>query len=165
MASLKLFGALFIALFAVAAATTYTTTVTTITTTTEDEGSSSQQGSRQQCREEIQSKDFNMCEKFLMQGQQQGGGSLRMIVQSDEGKQRREEQQELQTQCCEELKQIKPMCRCAAIGDVVKQQMEGGQSMQSKKMRQMLQKAQNLPSRCKFDQPQECSFGQTYWIA
>ncbi|WOH04220.1 hypothetical protein DCAR_0623629 [Daucus carota subsp. sativus] len=165
MANLKLFGALLIALFAVATATTYTTTVTTITTTTEDEGSSSQQGSRQQCREEIQGKDFNMCERFLIPDQQQGGGSLRMIVQSDEGKQRREEQQELQTQCCEELKQIKPMCRCAAIGDVVKQQMEGGQSMQSKKMRQMLQKAQNLPSRCKFDQPQECSFGQTYWIA
>ncbi|KAL1811496.1 hypothetical protein ACET3Z_021561 [Daucus carota] len=162
MASLKLFGALFIALFAVATATTYTTTVTTITTTTEDEGSSSQQGSQQQCRKEIQSKDFNMCEKFLMQGQQQGGGSLRMIVQSDQVK---EGQQDMQTQCCEQLRQVKPMCRCAAIQDVLKQQMEGGQSMQSQKMKQMLQKAQNLPSQCNFDQPQECRFGQSYWIA
>lgn len=150
MASLKLFGAIFIVLFAVATATTYTTTVTTITTT-EDEGSS-QQGSRQQCQSEIQRKDLDMCESFL--SMEQGSGRLRMIVQRGEHGQ----EQDQQKQCCQQLQQVRSQCRCAAIEDVVKQQLHGSQSMQSQKMQKVLHKARDLPRSCDWQQPQECSF-------
>lgn len=145
MASLKLFSVIFIVLLGVAAATTYTTTVTTITTT-EDEGRSSEQ-----CEGEIQSKELDMCESFLSTE----SGRLRMIVQ------RGEQEQDEQKQCCKQLKQVKSQCRCAAIEDVVKQQMKGSkQSMQTPKMKKVLQKAQNLPRACDWQQPQECSFHQ-----
>ncbi|KAK1360772.1 AAI domain-containing protein [Heracleum sosnowskyi] len=154
MASLKLFSSIFIVLFAVAASTTYTTTVTTITTT-EDEGSSSQQGSRHQCQKEIQSKDLDMCKSFLSM-EQGGSGRLRMIVETGEQGQEQDEQK----QCCQQLKQVRSQCRCAAIEDVVKQQIKGRQSMHNPKIQKVLQKARNLPTACDWQQPQQCSFDQ-----
>nr|AKV89648.1 PawS-like preproalbumin 1 [Heliopsis helianthoides] len=94
---------------------------------------------QEQCRRQIPPEQLNHCQMHLTQG------IWRPFQQQQQ------QQQHLQ-QCCSQLKQVNRQCQCDAIQQVFD---EARQQADVIKMRQMLSKAQRLPSECSL-QVQDC---------
>nr|ARD06059.1 PawS-like protein 1a [Gaillardia pulchella] len=100
-----------------------------------------------ECRRQIPMEQLNHCQMHLSQQQQLG--ILKMVV--NPRKQQQQEQQHLQ-QCCSQLQQVSPQCQCEAIQQVFD---ESRQHADVIRMRQMLSKAERLPSDCSLE-VQDC---------
>ncbi|KAL4554057.1 hypothetical protein LXL04_039831 [Taraxacum kok-saghyz] len=118
---------------------------TIITTTIEEE----KPVSRQQCSRQIQGQRLNQCQRYLQQGQSwyeednrsqmQGGG-----LQS----------------CCQELQNVEEQCQCEAVKEAFRQtqRMQQRGSFGAQQIRELKQKAQELPNQCKL-QTRQCQVG------
>ncbi|KAI8552753.1 hypothetical protein RHMOL_Rhmol06G0291700 [Rhododendron molle] len=143
MAKLTILAAALVAFLAIAEATR-----TTITTTVVEEDNPGQQ---QRCREQIQrQQNLRDCQRFLQQQARGGGGDDIAMITADVPNPR---QQQLR-QCCQQMENLNEQCRCEGVREAVRQQREQGE-MQGEGMRQMMQEAENLPSRCNLS-PRRC---------
>ncbi|XP_010064931.1 2S albumin [Eucalyptus grandis] len=135
-----------LALLVVAASATYRTTITTVEFDEEANprrgGGGSGSGS-QQCRQRILRQQLHKCEQFITQGR-----GLIVLPRHEEGG-----QGSLQ-QCCQQLRQIDQQCRCEGLKQIVQEQQQQGQ-LQGQELREVVQKAQNLPNMCRLG-PQRC---------
>nr|AII01837.1 PawS-like preproalbumin 1 [Espeletia schultzii] len=145
MAKLALFALTLTAILAFYEVSAYKTTI--ITTTIEDngllpvlDGLDNRRGSQEQCRSQVSIQQLNHCEMHLTQG---------MVVNPRRPFQ--QEQQHLQ-QCCSQLKRVSEQCQCDAIQQVYDEARQQGEVTE---MRQMLSKAERLPTDCRLD-VQEC---------
>ncbi|KAG5546394.1 hypothetical protein RHGRI_018545 [Rhododendron griersonianum] len=144
MAKLAILAAALVAFLAIAEATR-----TTITTTVVEEGNPGQQ---QRCREQIQrQQNLRDCQRFMMQQARGGGGYDVAMITADVPNPR--QQQQLR-QCCQQLENLNEQCRCEGVREAVRHQREQGE-MQGEEMREMMQEAENLPSRCNLS-PRRC---------
>ncbi|KAI3828314.1 hypothetical protein L1987_02414 [Smallanthus sonchifolius] len=139
MAKLALFVLTLTAIVAVSAVSAYRTTI--ITTTIED----NRRGSQEHCHSQIPIQQLNHCEMHLTQGIISGP----MVVIPRRPFQ--QEQQHLE-QCCSQLQRVNEQCQCDAIQQVFDEARQQGGVME---MRQMLSKAERLPTDCRLD-VQEC---------
>lgn len=138
MAKLTILAAALVALLALAQATR-----TTITTTVVEEENPGQQ---QRCRQQIQREDnLRDCQRYLQQ--QARRYDVAMITNPNPQQQ---QQQQLQ-QCCQQLENLDDQCRCEGVREAVRQQGR----MQREEMGEMMQEAENLPSRCNLS-PHRC---------
>ncbi|KAL0347049.1 UNVERIFIED_CONTAM: hypothetical protein Scaly_1720900 [Sesamum calycinum] len=117
---LALAALLLVAMVALASATTYTTTVTT--TAIDDEANQQSQ----QCRRELQGRQFRSCQMYLSQGRSPYGGDD-VVLEMSTGNQQSE--QSLR-ECCQQLRNVDERCRCEAIRHAVRQQQQEGGSYQ-----------------------------------
>nr|ARD06082.1 PawS-like protein 1c [Steirodiscus tagetes] len=149
MAKLALVALAFVAIVAFASA--YRTTITT--TIVDDnyleeythDSLSNKKGISFQCRQEIPIQEVNHCQMHLTEGIL-FQDKLKMVVDN------KQQQQHLQM-CCRQLNNVDQQCQCNAIQVVFDEaRMQGGGVI---KMRQMLDKAQNLPKDCKL-QVKDC---------
>ncbi|KAL4571135.1 hypothetical protein LXL04_017886 [Taraxacum kok-saghyz] len=146
MAKLIALALAFSAFVALASAQT-----TIFTTTIEDDNPVS----RQQCSRRIQGERFNQCQRYLQQGQSWNEEDNRSQMQGGQ----------LQS-CCQELQNVEEQCQCEAVKEAfrqaqrMQQQQQGqqGGSYGSQQIRQMKQKAQNLPNQCQL-QTKQCQVG------
>ncbi|CAI9295148.1 unnamed protein product [Lactuca saligna] len=122
---------------------------TIITTTIEEENPSS----RKQCSRQIQGERFNECERYLQEDQSWYEKIIPGQMQSG-----------LQS-CCQELQYVDEQCQCEAVKEAFRQaqkmqQQQGQQreSFGSQQIREMKQKAENLPNQCKL-QTRQCQVG------
>nr|AII01838.1 PawS-like preproalbumin 1 [Monactis holwayae] len=159
MAKLALFALTLTAVVAFCEVSAYRTTITT--TTIEDNSlvppfvdglDNRRQIPMEQCRSQIPMEQLNHCQMHLTQG----------IINSDEMvvNPRRPMQQEQQhlVQCCTQLKKVSRQCQCDAIQQVYDEaRQQGGVG----EMRQMLTKAQRLPTDCRLE-VQECPLLSPY---
>ncbi|PWA57507.1 seed storage albumin 6 precursor [Artemisia annua] len=138
MAKLIVLALAFAAIVAFASA--YTTIVTT---TIDDQIPYTQQS--QQCRQQLQQKQFNQCHMYLQQGQG-------MFEDNRSGQ---KQQSQILQQCCNELQNVRQQCQCEAVKQVFRdvQQIQG--QVGAQQIRQLKQKAQNLPNQCDL-QVQSC---------
>ncbi|KAL8239218.1 hypothetical protein R6Q59_015785 [Mikania micrantha] len=132
------------AIVAFSAVSAYRTTI--ITTTIDDTGVNTpwstgldnRKGSQEQCRTQIPIQQLNHCQMHLTQW-------TSLVVNP------MQKQQHLQ-QCCTQLKQVSKECQCDAIQQVFD---EARQQAGVTQVRQMLSKAQRLPTECSLE-VQEC---------
>ncbi|KAE9458194.1 hypothetical protein C3L33_09907, partial [Rhododendron williamsianum] len=104
---------------------------------------------QQRCREQIQrQQNLRNCQRYLQQQARGGGSDVPMITDPNP-----HQQQQLR-QCCEQLENLNEQCRCEGVREAVRQQREQGE-MQGEEMREMMQQAENLPSRCNLS-PRRC---------
>ncbi|CAH1428681.1 unnamed protein product [Lactuca virosa] len=166
MAKLGVLALTFAALIACTSVSAFRTTFFT-TTIEDDDNLVFTRSSREQqsCRKEIQPEQLNDCQKYLEQNSPYAGEVLEMTVE-DPRKQHEKKQLE---QCCRELRNVKEECQCEAVQEAFrqaeKQQQQGGSrhgSQQERQQRQILQKAQNLPSECRL-KVQQCRI-RSPWI-
>nr|AII01839.1 PawS-like preproalbumin 1 [Tetrachyron orizabensis] len=150
MAKLALFALTFTAIVAFSAVSAYRTTI--ITTTIEDNGLmipllDSLDNPQEQCRSQIPIEQLSHCQMHLTQGII-FDDKLEMVVNTRRPMQ---QQQHLQ-QCCSQLKRVSEQCQCDAIQQVYDEaRRQGGVT----EMRQMLTKAQRLPTDCRLE-VQDC---------
>lgn len=135
-------AALLVALVAVASATTYTTTAI-------DEETNPRS---QQCRQQVQGRQFRACQSYL----QQRSRSSPYVEEDPEIE--ANPQRESVEECCEQLREMdRNQCGCEAIKQAVRQAQQGGRSYQTGQSEQMYQKARQLPRMCRLRE-QQCSF-------
>ncbi|KAL2250781.1 2S albumin [Sesamum indicum] len=144
---LALAAVLLVAMVALASATTYTTTVTT--TAIDDEANQQSQ----QCRQQLQGRQFRSCQRYLSQGRSPYGGEEDEVLEMSTGNQQSE--QSLRD-CCQQLRNVDERCRCEAIRQAVRQQQQEG-GYQEGQSQQVYQRARDLPRRCNM-RPQQCQF-------
>ncbi|KAL0338635.1 UNVERIFIED_CONTAM: 2S albumin [Sesamum angustifolium] len=144
---LALAALLLVAMVALASATTYTTTVTT--TAIDDEANQQSQ----QCRRELQGRQFRSCQMYLSQGRSPYGGDDAVLEMSTGNQQSEQSLRE----CCQQLRNVDERCRCEAIRHAVRQQQQEGGSYQEGQSQQVYQRARDLPRRCNM-RPQQCQF-------
>ncbi|XP_057777912.1 2S seed storage albumin protein-like [Salvia miltiorrhiza] len=124
-------AALLVALVALASATTFTTT-------SFDEN--------RQCRQQVQSRRFHSCQRFLQQR-----------YANEEEEDANFEQGSLQA-CCQELKQMdRQQCGCEAIRHAVRQAQQSTGRYQTGQSEHVYQRARSLPRRCGLRE-QQCRF-------
>ncbi|KAH7837679.1 hypothetical protein Vadar_016611 [Vaccinium darrowii] len=134
MAKLTILAAALVALIALAQATR-----TTITTTVVEEEENPRQ--QQRCRQQIQREDnLRDCQMYLQQQMRGGYDKVAMITETNPHQQLR--------MCCQQMENLDEQCRCEGLMEAMRQQRGQGQ-MQEEEMREMMQQAENLPS--KFD--------------
>ncbi|KAL5722890.1 hypothetical protein ACHQM5_006350 [Ranunculus cassubicifolius] len=142
MARLATVGALLMFLLAIAHASVYRTIVTTVV----DEPNPFPS---ERCRQQIQGMRMDSCMRYLQPTMllPQMGGHVQPYAQ----------------QCCNELENVSQECKCEAIQQIVEsvrgfqgQQQRGQQQQQM--MREVMQKAQQLPQVCGFQQ--QCQIRQ-----
>ncbi|KAH6806120.1 hypothetical protein C2S51_030951 [Perilla frutescens var. frutescens] len=142
-------AALLLALVALATATTYTTTVTT--TSYDREGS-------QQCSQQVQSRRFRSCQRYLQQQQRNGDEMEDEVLEMAAGN----PQQQYLQECCQQLKEMdRQQCGCEAIKQAVRQAQQGGRSYQTGQSEQIYQRARELPRRCGLSE-QQCHFNVVF---
>lgn len=136
MAKLTILAAAFVALIAFAQATR-----TTITTTVVEE--EEKPGQQQRCRQQIQREDnLRDCQMYLQQQMRGRYDKVAMITETNPHQQ----QQQLRM-CCQQMENLDEQCRCEGLTEAMRQQRGEGQ-MQEEMMREMMQQAENLPSKC-----------------
>ncbi|KAK9049876.1 hypothetical protein SSX86_031155 [Deinandra increscens subsp. villosa] len=141
MAKLALLALTLTAIVALASVVSaYRTTIITTTTIDENRRGGSQGG---QCRMQIPMEQLSHCQMHLAEG---------IMSRSDEMNPRRRGQQEHLQQCCSQLNRVSGQCQCEAIQQVFDQARQQGDVME---MRQMLSKAQRLPTDCRLE-VQDC---------
>ncbi|KAI3688554.1 hypothetical protein L2E82_46199 [Cichorium intybus] len=163
MAKLALLAFTFAALIAYTSVSAFRTTV--FTTTIEDDDAMFIRSSREQqsCRKEIQREKLNDCQKYLEHSSSYGDLLEMTVVDL-----RRQQEKKHLEQCCIELRNVKEKCQCEAVQEAFRQaeqQQQGGSrqgSQQERQQRQILQKAQNLPSECQLE-VQQCRI-RSPWI-
>ncbi|KAL8039727.1 hypothetical protein ABFX02_10G055000 [Erythranthe guttata] len=143
-------AALLVAMVTLASATSYTTTVTT--TTIDDEAN---RGEQQQCRQQIQGRRFQSCQRYLSQRGQYGGDEEEVIEMTTGNPQ---QQSQYLRDCCQQLQNVNQQCRCEAIKQAVKEIQQQGGQYQTGQSEQVYQKARSLPRQCNFRSPQQCQF-------
>ncbi|KAG6433919.1 hypothetical protein SASPL_105538 [Salvia splendens] len=152
-------AALVMALLALASATTFTTTVTT--TSFEEEGNPRQQ----QCRQQLQGREFRSCQRYFSQRSsspyEEEEEEEEVLEMSTGSRQTRHRQPQL-NECCEQLREMdRHQCGCEAIKHAVQQaQQQGGRSRYQtgqSESEQIYQKARSLPSMCGLRE-QQCQF-------
>ncbi|XP_071697171.1 2S seed storage protein-like [Rutidosis leptorrhynchoides] len=132
--------------------------IRTVVTTLAEEDNYSRRSSRssQQCSE-VQGRQFNQCQRYIQQQQQQGGLILMSINRQGQ------QPQELRS-CCNELENVQRECQCEAMQEVYEQAMRQQQQQQGRRQSsrragvepQMVQRAiQNLKNECNL-QVQQC---------
>ncbi|XP_057506580.1 2S sulfur-rich seed storage protein 1-like [Actinidia eriantha] len=143
MAKLTFLATALVALLAIGSVSAHRTTITTTVVEEENPG-------QQQCREQIQrQQNLRHCQMYLAQGRDQ----YEVAMVTD-----RNQQQHLR-ECCQQLRSIDEECRCEGVRMAVRQQQ--GQR-EREEMRQVMQKAQDLPSRCNLS-PRRCEI-QAGWV-
>ncbi|GAA0156093.1 hypothetical protein LIER_13665 [Lithospermum erythrorhizon] len=148
MAKLAILAGLLVALLAIADASTVTTTVI-------EENAASrrhQGGQMEQCRQEIEGRQFRQCQMYLTMGQMQGG---RRGGRSHNDAIENPQQEQYMWECCEEMNDVMPMCRCDAIQEAVEMAMYEPQ-YQGQGMEEVMRMAMNLPKMCKWTEPTMC---------
>nr|QLF96290.1 puroindoline [Secale cereale x Triticum turgidum subsp. durum] len=73
--------------------------------------------------------------------------------------------EEVQNQCCQQLRQTTPRCRCKAIWTSIQGDLSGFKGLQQGLEAKMVQTAKSLPSKCNID-PKYCNIPITsgyYW--
>ncbi|KAL8039724.1 hypothetical protein ABFX02_10G054700 [Erythranthe guttata] len=141
-------AALLVAMVTLASATSYTTTVTT--TTIDDEAN---RGEQQQCRQQIQGRRFQSCQRYLSQrGQIEEEEAIEMTTGNPQ------QQSQYLRDCCQQLQNVNQQCRCEAIKQAVKEIQQQGGQYQTGQSEQVYQKARSLPRQCNFRSPQQCQF-------
>ncbi|KAF8016356.1 hypothetical protein BT93_H1765 [Corymbia citriodora subsp. variegata] len=120
-----------LALLFVAASASYRTTITTVEFD-EEEGFG---GSTTGCQRRS-SQQLRQCKQFITQGRQEEGSQGPLH------------------QCCQQLRQMDQRCRCGGLSQIVQEQHQQGQ-LQGQELREVIQKAQNLPNMCRLS-PQRC---------
>ncbi|KAG8376720.1 hypothetical protein BUALT_Bualt09G0093200 [Buddleja alternifolia] len=150
--NLALTAVLLAALVALATATTYTTTVTT---TTFDDSEENPRES-QQCRQQVQGRQFQSCQRYLTSRRSGGGQEVELLEMTTDNPRQQEEEQQHLRQCCQQLRNVDQQCRCEAIRHAVRQTQQGGGSYQGEQMQQVYQKARSLPQRCNMRSPRQC---------
>ncbi|XP_047979738.1 2S seed storage albumin protein-like [Salvia hispanica] len=135
-------AALLMALVALATATTFTTSF--------DEEASD---NYQQCRQQVQGRRFNSCQRFL----QQRSTPYSNEDEDEEVLDSYQPSSSLQA-CCRELKQMdRQQCGCEAIRQAVKQAQQSTRRYQTGQSEQVYQQARALPRRCGLRE-QQCRF-------
>ncbi|KAL7096617.1 hypothetical protein ACP275_10G090000 [Erythranthe tilingii] len=129
-------AALLVALVTLASATTYTTT-------------------QQQCRQQIQGRRFQSCQRYLSQRSQYGGDEEEVLEMTTGNPQ---QQSKYLKECCQQLENVNQQCRCEAIKQAVKEIQQQGGQFQTGQSEQVYQKARSLPQQCNFRSPQQCQF-------
>ncbi|KAL2523670.1 2S seed storage protein 5 [Abeliophyllum distichum] len=146
MAKLIFLAACFVALLALSSAFGYRTTITT--TVVEEE--------KDDCRQQFQQQQqLYHCKMYLSQGSQSEQISLRSIRNP-------RQQEEHLDDCCQQLRNMSERCRCQAIKQVVQQQEQQGGKYQTREMEEILQKAENLPSKCDVE-PKQCQIRAVFF--
>ncbi|XP_047975174.1 2S seed storage albumin protein-like [Salvia hispanica] len=149
-------AALLMALVALASATTFTTTVTTASF--EEEGNPRQQ----QCRQQLQGREFRSCQRYFSQRSSSPYEEEveEEVLEMSTGRQTRHRQPQL-NECCEQLRAMdRQQCGCEAIKHAVQkaqQQQQGGRSRYQTESEQIYQKARSLPRMCGLRE-QQCQF-------
>ncbi|KAL4555238.1 hypothetical protein LXL04_037849 [Taraxacum kok-saghyz] len=121
---------------------------TIITTTIEDETPIS----RQQCSRQVQGQRLNQCQQYLQQDESWIDKIIPGQMQSG-----------LQS-CCQELQNVEEQCQCAAVKEAFRQAQRTQQQQQqqgsfgAQEIRQLKQKAQDLPNQCRL-QTRQCQVG------
>ena len=112
-----------------------------------------QQQQQQQCAQQVQRQDLALCEQFLNQDHQQ-----QLRLRSKGGNQ---QQAEELGQCCQQLSQIRDHgCRCAALSQIVRYQVEMQQDegeIKRQPVEQLRKMAEQLPVMCQVGQA--CEIG------
>ncbi|XP_030522646.1 2S seed storage albumin protein-like isoform X2 [Rhodamnia argentea] len=136
-----------LALLFVAASATYRTTITTVEF--DDEANPGLRGGSgrgsQQCRQRVSTQQLHQCEQYITQGR----GYI--VLPRHEGGQKSLDQ------CCQQLKKMDPQCRCEGLRQIVQERQQRGQH-QGQELREMVQRAQNLPNACGLG-TQHCDIG------
>ncbi|GFY91513.1 hypothetical protein Acr_07g0017090 [Actinidia rufa] len=149
MAKLTILAASLVALLAIASVSAHRTTITTTVVEEEEEENPGQQ----QCREQIQrQQNLRHCQMYLAQA---GREYYDVSMVTD----RNPQQQQHLRECCQQLQKIDEECRCEGVRTAVRQQQ--GQREQEE-MRQVMQQAQDLPSKCNLS-PRRCQI-QASWF-
>ena len=144
MAKLTFLATALVALLAIGSVSAHRTTITTTVMEEENPG-------QQQCREQIQrQQNLRHCQMYLAQA---GSEYYDVSMVTD-----RNPQQHLR-ECCQQLQKIDEECRCEGVRTAVRQQQ--GQREQEE-MRQVMQQAQDLPSKCNLS-PRRCQI-QASWF-
>ncbi|KAL1545702.1 2S albumin seed storage protein-like [Salvia divinorum] len=144
-------AALLMALVAVASATTFTTT------SFEEEGNPRQQ----QCRQQLQGREFRSCQRYFSQ-RSSPYEEEEEVLEMSTGRQTQHRQPYL-NECCEQLRDMdRYQCGCEAIKHAVQQaqQQQGGRSRYQtgqSESEQIYQKARSLPRMCGLRE-QQCQF-------
>ncbi|PSS16261.1 2S sulfur-rich seed storage protein large chain 2 like [Actinidia chinensis var. chinensis] len=145
MAKLTFLATALVALLAIGSVSAHQTTITTTMVEEENPG-------QQKCREQIQrQQNLRHCQMYLAQGRDQ----YEVAMVTD----RNPQQQQHLRECCQQLRSIDEECRCEGVRMAVRQQQ--GQR-EREEIRQVMQKAQDLPSRCNLS-PHRCEI-QAGWV-
>ncbi|XP_073148342.1 2S seed storage albumin protein-like [Henckelia pumila] len=147
--NLALAAALLVAAMLTLQAATANTYTTTITTTVVDE---TNPGQHEQCRQQLQGRKFQSCQRYLQQGRQSEFEYEELINPRGGGG----EQSGDLRQCCNEIRNVNEQCRCEAIRQAVREQQQEGGGYQGEGFQKVYERARNLPRRCQFTRPQQC---------
>ncbi|POO00444.1 Napin/ Bra allergen [Trema orientale] len=111
----------------------------------------------QRCEDQIRRQNLRECEQYIRQGRRDDYGVLALKGEEEENYSGGQQQQWQQLQqCCNQLRQMDQQCQCEAMSHIVRQQRQRqGQQIRGEQLRQMLQRAQNLPNECGTG-PQHC---------
>ncbi|KAJ9537934.1 hypothetical protein OSB04_030667 [Centaurea solstitialis] len=94
-----------------------------------------------QCRQDVQGRQFNRCQRYLEQ--QTGSGYLQTVVSNPEERE----------QCCQELRNVEVECQCEAMKQVMRQAQ--GMQHQQQEMGEMRRMVEDLKNQCKLE-VQQC---------
>ncbi|KAJ0044847.1 2S sulfur-rich seed storage protein 2-like [Pistacia vera] len=111
-------------------------------------------GRQQSCQEQIRrQQQLRHCKMHLMQEVQgQQSWASRDIVNP---------QQQHLRQCCQQLQDLDNRCRCQGLEQVVKQQQQQGQ-LRGEEIREVIEIASEIPSRCNIQPREGCDFRSPY---
>ncbi|XP_057777913.1 2S seed storage albumin protein-like [Salvia miltiorrhiza] len=151
-------AALLVGLVALASASSFTTTVTTVSF--EEEAN---RPARQQCRQQLQGREFRSCQRYFSQRSSPYEEEEEVLEMSTDREQRSRRHSPQLQECCEQLREMdRYQCGCEAIKHAVQQaqqQQRGSRRYQTgqSESEQIYQKARSLPRMCGLRE-QQCQF-------
>ncbi|KAI4388171.1 hypothetical protein MLD38_000526 [Melastoma candidum] len=99
------------------------------------------------CRERVRVHNLLHCQHYLSRGRQ--------ILEMRGGMEEPERRQQQLQECCQQLRKMEEQCRCEGIRKVVREQSQR-EKLQGPELRELVQRAQDLPSMCRVPLQQRC---------